>query len=369
MDTSVFSDMRVRWVGWRNRVVASPEFRRWATRFPLTQGVARARARETFGLVAGFVYSQVLSASVACGLLDVLAGDPVSAEKVAQSCDLPLAGAIRLLRAAASVSIAEEVAPGHYMLGHVGAAIHADPGIVAMVRHHALLYADLADPLALLRRAKAHGEGGGGALSGFWPYAESVDADGAGVSDYSALMAASQPMVAGQVIDAYNFRRHKKLLDVGGGQGAFVAAVGTANPHLERAVFDLPPVVARIADPKVERFGGSFLTDDLPTGFDLISLIRILHDHDDAPMLQLLCAARAALPPGGRLLIAEPMAGLKGDAAMGDAYFGFYLLAMGSGRARRPAELHDALKMAGFASSKMVRTALPLIVQIIVADA
>ena len=63
------------------------------------------------------------------------------------------------------------------MLGRVGAAIHADPGIVAMIRHHHLLYADLADPLALLRR-----EGGGGALSGFWPYAEG---QAGGVSDYS----------------------------------------------------------------------------------------------------------------------------------------------------------------------------------------
>ena len=361
--------MRVRWVGWRNSVVASPEFRRWATRFPLTQGVARARARETFGLVAGFVYSQVLSACVSCGLLDVLATGPVSVEDVAQKCDLPLAGAVRLIRAAASVSIAEEVAPGLYMLGRVGAAILADPGIVAMVRHHALLYADLADPLTLLRRTKVQGEGGGGVLSGFWPYAESVGADDRAVSDYSALMAASQPMVAGQVIDAFDFRRHLRLLDVGGGQGAFVAAVGAANPHLERAVFDLPPVVARIKDSAVGRFGGSFLTDELPTGFDLISLVRILHDHDDAPMLRILCAARAALPPGGKLLIAEPMAGLKRDAAMGDAYFGFYLLAMGSGRARRPSELRDALKAAGFARSKIVRTALPLIAQIIVADA
>ena len=60
----------------------------------------------------------------------------------------------------------------------------------------------------------------------------------------------------------------------------------------------------------------------------------MLHDHDDAAALALLRAARAALPPDGTLLLAEPMAGTPGAEPMGDAYFGFYLLAMGSGRPR-----------------------------------
>ncbi len=356
--------MKVRWVAWRNAVIGSPAFRLWATRFPLTRPVARARARETFSLVAGFVYSQVLSASVACGLLDLLAEGPHTAADVANACDLPVPSAARLLKAAASLGIAEEIGQGRYMLGQAGAAIHADPGIVAMIRHHSLLYADLADPLALLRR-----DGGGGQLSGFWPYAEAPGRDGPSVSDYSALMAASQPMVAQQVIHAYDFSRHRRMLDVGGGQGAFVAAVGESAPHLERAVFDLPHVVARIPDPAVARFPGSFFDDSLPTGFDLITLIRILHDHDDAAMLRLLCAARAALDPGATLLIGEPMGGLKHDAAMADAYFGFYLLAMGSGRARRPDELKKALETAGFRSSRLVETALPLVARVIVATA
>jgi demethylspheroidene O-methyltransferase len=361
MDTSLRSDMKVRWVGWRNAILASDKFRRWAARFPLTRPVAKVRARETFALVAGFVYSQVLSACVEGGVLDLLAAGPVGAEDVAAKCDLSHAAATRLLRAAASLHLAEDVGTGRYMLGRVGAAIHADPGIVAMIRHHDLLYADLADPMALLRR-----EGGGGALSGYWPYAEGQDG---GVADYSALMAASQPMVAAQATDAYDFARHRRMLDVGGGQGAFVAAVGKVAPDLHRAVFDLPDVVARIADPAVERHGGSFLTDALPRGYDLITLVRILHDHDDDSMLRILRAAKAALDSGGRLLIIEPMAGLRSDEAMGDAYFGMYLLAMGSGRARTPGELRATLKNCGFSRSRMIATSLPLIAQIIVADA
>ncbi len=353
--------MKVRLVGWRNAILASDKFRRWAARFPLTRPVAKVRARETFALVAGFVYSQVLSACVEGGVLARLADGPANAEDIAAKCDLTPAAAQRLLRAAASLHLAEHVGAGRYMLGRVGAAIHADPGIVAMIRHHNLLYADLADPIALLRR-----EGGGGALSGFWPYAEG---QGGGVSDYSSLMAASQPMVAAQATDAYDFARHRRMLDVGGGQGAFVAAVGKVAPTLHRAVFDLPNVVARIADQAVEKHSGSFLIDPLPRGYDLITLVRILHDHNDDSMLRILSAAKSTLDSGGRLLIVEPMAGLRGDEAMGDAYFGMYLLAMGSGRARTPQELRAALKNCGFSRTRMVATSLPLIAQIIVADA
>ena len=346
---------------WRNRILASAAFRSWAARFPLTRPVARARARETFALVAGFVYSQVLAAAVECGLLELLSRSPVGTQEVAARCDLPPEAALRLLRAAGSLDLAEEVAPGEWLLGRVGVAIHADPGIVAMVAHHALLYRDLADPVALLR----HGRGADG-LSGFWPYAVQAEGD---VAKYSRLMAASQPMVAAQAIGAYRFARHRRMLDVGGGEGAFVAAVGRVAPGLERAVFDLPAVVARIEDPAVLRFGGSFVHDPLPEGFDLVTLIRVLHDHDDAVALRLLRAARSALAPGATLLIVEPMAGLRGDRAMGDAYFGMYLLAMGSGRARRPGEIQAMLRAAGFAHSRLSPTSLPLVAQAIVAKA
>ena len=357
--------MKVRWIGWRNQVIASADFRRWAADFPLTRPIARARARETFELVAGFVYSQVLSACVESGLLAQLANKASSSEEVAAHCDLPLPAAQRLLRAAASLHLVE-AAGERWLLGRVGAAVVADRGIVAMIAHHRLLYADLADPLALLRRSNLHDGGGGGALSNFWPYAE---ARNGAIDGYSALMAASQPMVAEQAIGAYRFRRHRRMLDVGGGEGAFVAAVGATAPALQRAVFDLPDVVARIEDRQVERIGGSFLVDPLPTGFDLITLVRILHDHDDSEMLHILRATRAALATGGRLMIVEPMAGAGGDAAMADAYFGFYLLAMGSGRARRPEELRAAVHDAGFRRTRVIGTALPLIAQIIVADA
>ena len=220
------------------------------------------------------------------------------------------------------------------------------------------------------------GGGGGGRLSALWHYAETPGHGDAGaVAAYSALMAASQPLVAAQVIDAYPFARHRRLLDVGGGEGAFLSAVGARVPGIALGVFDLPAVVERARarldsaglTARATVHGGDFLRDPLPAGYDLISLVRVLHDHDDAPALALLRAIHAALPPGGRLIITEPMAKTRGAEPAGDAYFGFYLLAMGSGRPRSAREISDMLHAAGFSRSREVKTALPLTTRIIVA--
>ena len=357
MLTSISGDIKAAWLTRRNRILASPRFRDWAARFALTRGVARARARSSFDLVAGFVYSQTLSACVESGMLDLLAQGAATPGEIAAHCDLPDQAIERLLRAAEPLDLVERIGR-RYVLGSTGAALQSDPGVVAMIAHHRLLYADLADPLALLRR-------GTGELAEFWPYGH---ADPTRSATYSALMAASQPMVAAQAVAAYDFTRHRRMLDVGGGTGAFASAIARAAPRLARAVFDLPDVVAGIADAKVERFAGSFADSPVPTGFDLITLVRVVHDHDDVVVAALLRSIRAALAPGARLLIVEPMS-VRGARRMADAYFGFYLLAMGSGQARTPARLCTMLEEAGFSASRLLRTPQPVIASAIVAHA
>ena len=99
-----------------------------------------------------------------------------------------------------------------------------------------------------------------------------------------------------------------------------------------------------------------------------MTLIRVIHDHDDASVLQILRAAHAALPSDGRLLIAEPMADTPGAETVGDAYFGFYLLAMGRGRPRSPARIAELLLAAGFAKPRLIPTSMPLQTSVLVAD-
>jgi demethylspheroidene O-methyltransferase len=142
-------------------------------------------------------------------------------------------------------------------------------------------------------------------------------------------------------------------------------------PGLQLTLFDLPAVaelarlrLAGLGD-RARAVGGSFLTEPLPGGADVISLVRVVHDHDDPQALTILRAVRSALPPGGVVLLAEPMAETAGAEPVGDAYFGFYLLAMGQGRPRTATALIALLQQAGFVNAKIHRTRTPLLTRVI----
>lgn len=375
--------LRERWLLQRNRVLSNPHFQRWSMRLPLLRGTARHHANAMFAVITGFVYTKTLTAVVDLGIISALARAPESSAALAAAAGLEDAAMARLLAAAAAIDLVEALPGDRWTLGQRGAALASNRGALAMIEHHKLFYNDLADPVAMLQRGR-----GGGELATFWSYAEAAGrgepaatrpqqpAQDAATQAYSALMAASQPMVAEQVLDSFDFSRHRQLLDIGGGHGAFVAEVAKRHPRLGLALFDLPPVATQARDildgqglHRVIAHGGSFRDDPLPVGADLMTLVRILHDHDDAVVLALLQAVRAALPPRGTLLIAEPMAGTPGAQAMGDAYFGLYLWAMGSGRPRSATAYADMLRKAGFGRVSERQTGLPMVTRLLVATA
>jgi demethylspheroidene O-methyltransferase len=356
---------KTRWVMRRNAILGSAKFQRWASRTPIICGIARRRAAAQFDMIAGFVYSQILSAFVQLGLIEYLNGHLRSAHQIAAFTRLERDATDRLLKAGQSLQIAESPQAGLWTLGEAGAPLSANDGAMAMIRHHHLLYRDLADPLALLANDRREET----ALSAYWTYASrNAQGDTAG---YSALMAATQPMVSQQILDAYDFSRHQRMLDIGGGSGAFTAVIANAAPCLQCGIFDLPDVIAeaelRLAGAAVDFHPGSFKETPLPAGYDLVTLVRILHDHDDDVAQALLVRIYHALPQGGRLLIIEPMADSTHAKPMGDAYFGLYLWAMGSGRPRSARELAKMLTTAGFTHTKRIKTALPIITSALVA--
>lgn len=363
----------------RDRLLGSARFQHWASRFPVTRPLARRRAGALFDLCAGFVYSQILTACVELEVFERLAGQPRTAADLASELHLTEAATRRLLRAAVALDLLEQRTGDTYGLGPLGAALRANPGIPAMVRHHRRLYRDLADPVALLRSP-----GGATELSAYWDYAgdrrdrkDAEDADKAGetaaTTRYSDLMAASQAMLSAQIMDAYPFGRHRRLLDIGGGDGSFLRAVARRHPALQLALMDRPGVIdlARTRfetagmSSRVQLIAADFHHDPPPDGFDLISLVRVLHDHDDAQVVALLRRIRRGMTTDGTLLIAEPMAATPGAEAAGDAYFGFYLLAMGQGRPRRPDELTEMLHSAGFSRPRLRPSPIPMLVRIL----
>ena len=357
---------KTRWVMRRNAILGSAAFQRWASRTPIIQGIARRRAAAQFDMIAGFIYSQILAAFVQAALIEFLNGHLRSFDEIVGQTGLSHEATDRLLKAGQSLQIAESPQAGLWTLGEAGAPLSANEGAMAMIRHHHLLYADLADPLKLLAQNRREET----ALSAYWTYASKDDSK-EGATGYSALMAATQPMVSRQIIDAYDFSGHKRMLDIGGGSGAFTTAIAAAAADVQFGIFDLPDVISearkRLATAEIQFHPGSFKESPLPEGYDLITLVRILHDHDDDVVQALLPKIYEALPTGGRLLIVEPMAGSAHATRMGGAYFGIYLWAMCSGRPRTAVETIAMLKAAGFATIKPVKTALPIIASALVA--
>lgn len=352
-------------------MMASRVFQARASSFWLTRPIALRRSQAVFDLTAGFVYAQTVLALVRLELLPLLLDGPVAEGELARHARIPVSRFARLIDASVALDLLRRRAGGVVELGPLGAPLAGNPALWSLVEHNAMLYRDLADPVALLR-GEVDAE-----VAAYWPYSTSAapaDLAPEAVAAYSELMARSQPAVASEVMNAYDFGAHTRWLDVGGGSGAFLAAVGARHPQLRRELLDLPGVAEHSrrrfeqAGEEVVVHGADFLRDPLPTGFDLVSLIRIVHDHDDPEVGVLLGRIHdEVLQPGGTLLVAEPMSGVPGSGAVGPAYFSFYLLAMGQGRPRTPRQMRELLTRAGFVQVRRLKARSPVLAAVTIA--
>jgi demethylspheroidene O-methyltransferase len=339
--------------GWLNRRIARPAFQDWAERMPVLNRLARRDGAEIFDLVQGFVRSQVLYALVSLDLPQRLMAGPASVEALALGDGMDRARMALLLRAGAGIGVLKRRRDGRFALTRKGAALCGVPGLRQMILHHGAFYRDMGDPVALLR-GDAETE-----LAAFWPYvfgaAGALDPDV--TRTYSDLMAESQALVAKDTLRTVSLAGVRQLMDVGGGSGAFLIEVARACPGTALDLFDLPAVM-EAAEERVRRAGlagrialhpGSFRDDPLPVGADAISLVRVLYDHDDATVRALLRRVFEALPPGGRLIVSEPMLGGETPDPVTDVYFAFYTLAMRTGRTRSASEIEALCREARFA--------------------
>ncbi|MCH2093864.1 MAG: acetylserotonin O-methyltransferase [Rhodobacteraceae bacterium] len=347
---------------WQTDLISRPGFQAWAARFPLTRGLVRRDGERLFDLVAGFVYSQTLFACVQLELFEDLAAAPKAPLTLALARGLTEQRMTALCQSAAALGLIKRRRDGRYALARLGAALIGVPGLIEMVRHHDILYRDMADPVALLRD-EVETE-----LAGFWPYVlgqtQAAPEDGV-VQQYSRLMAQSQAMVAQETLQTVSFAKAQVVMDVGGGTGAFLRHVQVAYPKLKTILFDLPDVVTGAEG--MEAIGGSFL-DPLPRAADTITLIRVLYDHTDETVDHLLRNVFDALPAGGRIVISEPMSGGAHPARATDGYFSFYTMAMRTGRVRSHSEIAEKLERVGFADAQIAKTGRPYVTSVVMAE-
>jgi O-methyltransferase domain len=169
------------------------------------------------------------------------------------------------------------------------------------------------------------------------------------------------------ILEAYDFSRFERVVDVGGGHGALLTAILAANPSVKGVLYELPEVVAEAAEVAsksgvVERFesvGGSFF-DSVPPGGDCYLLKLVIHDWDDERAVQILRNVRTMIGDGGTLLLIEFVM-LTSDAFHHAKFMDLSILVLTeSGRERTEAEYRDLLANGGFRPATLIQTASPL---------
>jgi len=352
------------------KVFSSTKVHEAIAKVPILRALINYEGNKIHEIMSGFVYSQILHLLIYLDVFQFLKKEGRSLDEVSQFLEIANERSLLLLRGGCALNLIC-YKRNKYWLTRVGAQIIGVPGLMDMIQHNQILYRDLLDPVKLL-----HGSGET-ELSQFWPYVrkegEKKKISAQVSSEYSKLMQTSQRLVADQTLQSYSFKGVKRILDIGGGTGAFLLAVKSKYPGIEATVFDLPNVinVARSNHQKIDDIvgllnfcPGDFLKDDIPSNHDVISLVRVLYDHEDSTVELLLKRIYEALPNGGSLLITEPMSGGSKAMRSSDCYFSFYTMAMTTGKVRSFEEHKAILLRAGFSNIVKHAVSAPFITQV-----
>jgi hypothetical protein len=318
-----------------------------------------ALRNEVIDLVAGAWQTQVAGAAVELGIPDLLAQGPVAIAELATKTGGAVEPMRRLLRAMCSLDLALQVGNDRFDLTDRGT----------------LLRRDAEGSLAMLAQSWA-----GRRWQSFGQLVQSVrsgDPIAAGFStaspDPAVGIAAGKAQVARtrlpakEIAHAYDFGRFDRVLDVGGGHGAMLAAILAEHPALEGAVFDLPhhapQTAAYLADEGVADrgafIGGSFF-DAVPTGYDCLILKSILHDWPDEECRALLRSCAMSLTAPGTLLVVEEVLPeiATGDPGIRSAFrTDLTMLVSTGGRERTLLEYERLFRHAGFTINRVLSNA------------
>ena len=116
---------------------------------------------------------------------------------------------------------------------------------------------------------------------------------------------------APELIKMINLSKVTKILDLGGGSGAYAVEMAKAKQNIDAYVFDLPEVVPiaekyiqfKGFDGKVKTIAGNFKTDKIGKGYDLVFVSHILHSNSFYDNIELLRKVYDSLKVGGTIVI------------------------------------------------------------------
>jgi SAM-dependent methyltransferase len=111
----------------------------------------------------------------------------------------------------------------------------------------------------------------------------------------------------------YDFGHHRRILDLGGGTGRFLAVILKEHSIREATLFDVPPVAPRarkrlrrqFPNARIDVVEGDFFVDPIPQGHDVVLLTNVVHLFSPERNRELLRRIRWVVPPGTRLLLVD----------------------------------------------------------------
>jgi hypothetical protein len=243
-------------------------------------------------------------------ITDLLGDGPRSCDALARMTNTHAPSLYRLLRALTGAGLLHEGAEQHFALTPAGSYLRRDspdslrPWVLMFHDVNARPYGELLHTVKTGVSAFTHVTG-----SELFPYfAEHPDVG----TIFDEAMTVETTHIAQAVLDAYDFSRFRKIVDVGGGHGILLAAILRAHPAMHGVLFDRTRVVesakraleaAGLAH-RSDCVGGSFLKS-VPTGCDAYILKNIIHDWNDERAVEILRNCRRAMHEHGRILLLE----------------------------------------------------------------
>jgi ubiquinone/menaquinone biosynthesis C-methylase UbiE len=269
------------------------------THDPLQADLTPAAFRER---VSMFQQSRVLLTAFELGLFTALgegALTPVEASRVLQA---DLRATSRLMNALVAMGYLDKqgtrYANGAFAARHLAAG---RPGYMAGLMHSVHLWKTWSTLTGAVRAGRSVATRESGEAGERWREA------------FIAAMHWRGVQQAPVEIALLDLGRVRRMLDVGGGSGAYAMACVRAHPGLEAVVFDLPeilPITRRYVEEAglaghVRLVAGDLTTDDLGRDFDFVLISSIVHSFPPEENRRLVAKAARALTPGGQVVVRD----------------------------------------------------------------
>jgi hypothetical protein len=312
-------------------------------------------------MLTGMWVAQIMSAVAQLGVPDVIAAGTRSVEHLAEECGANRAALHRLLRAAATIGLLIETAPGDFALTPLGETLRANtPG---SLRDFVIAETAPGHWLPWGRLAEAVKRGGAMAKETLgvdpWEYYATNVEEGRsfarGMSNLSAI-------ASSDVARVYDPGAAKRIVDVGGSEGVLLRGILGRAPNARGVLFDRADVIegargavaaSGMAD-RIELVSGDFFTE-MPSGGDLYLLKSILHDWPDDKCEEIVKSVHRAAAEGSRLVLVE---GLLPDTLQPSpvTLMDINMLVMLGGRERTAGEYSALLKRCGYEVERVIPT-------------